>query len=241
MTQNIVGLKCNLDVLQTGDLLLFGDSQFWFGRIVSYYTKSKYSHIGIILRDPVYIDPKLKGLYLLESGAEKFPDSENNIKKFGVQITSIPELLTESNNQIGFLVYRKLNTSMTTEQLDEKLKEIHEQIHGKPYDVDLMDFIDASSDVITIETKPIINKPTYWSKYNPLSWFVPNHCKTNTYFCSALTGRVYTYLGFLPVDTRWSECTPEFFSSEENPSFKLDDGSYLGPDTLLYQNPSIKQ
>ena len=62
-----------LDSCQTGDILLYSTS-LWYSKIIEKCTGSKYSHISIILRDPVYIDPKLKGLYILESGFEKTPD-----------------------------------------------------------------------------------------------------------------------------------------------------------------------
>lgn len=227
---DIPGLKASLDVLNTGDLLLFGDSPFWFGRVVSYFSKSKYSHIGVVLKDPTYIDPKLKGIYLLESGEEEFADSEDGLKKFGVQITSITELLSESSDQLGYLTYRRLHTSMPVEELEKRIKAIHDKVHGKPYDVDLFDFLEASSNINVVE-----KKSKSW-----LTWLMPNHRKTDTYFCSALAGRIYTYLGFLPEDTNWSECTPQFFSSIENPSMKLVEGNYLDPDTLIYQNPNLK-
>lgn len=242
MSQNIPGLKGDLDNLETGDILLFGDSPYWFGRVVSYFAKSPYSHVAIVLRNPTYIDPSLKGLYVLESGIESFPDSEDHVKKFGVQITSVTELLTKSSNDLGYLTYRKLNTTMSKEELEAKIKEIHEKVHDKPYDIDLLDFIDASNNVVTVEDTPVpVKKQKTKSWSSMLSWFVPSHRKTDTFFCSALVGCVYTYLGFLPSDTKWSECTPAFFSSVENPDMKLVGGSYLGPDTLIYQNPNLKQ
>ena len=237
MSQNIPGLKYDLNKLKTGDILLFGDSPFWFGRVVSFFTKSPLSHVAIVLKDPTYINPSLKGIYMLESGVEDFPDSEDHKKKFGVQITSITELLMDDSREVGYINYRELHTSMSKEEMEAKIKKVHAMVHDKPYDVDLMDFVDASNDVITVEDTP----PPKYSWWNPVGYLVPNHRKTDTFFCSALVGRVYTYLNFFPVDTNWSECTPQFFSSQENPSMKLDGNNYLGPDTLLYQNPSLKK
>ena len=131
---------------------------------------------------------------------------------------------------------------MPKEELDQKIKEIHDKVHGKPYDTDILDFLDASNNVVTVEETPVpVNNKKTKSWSSMLSWFVPSHRKTDTFFCSALVGRVYTYLGFLEPDTKWSECTPAFFSSVENPDMKLVEGSYLGPDTLIYQNPNLKQ
>ena len=35
-----------------------------------YFTKSKYTHIAMILKDPSFTNPPLKGLYIIESGEE---------------------------------------------------------------------------------------------------------------------------------------------------------------------------
>lgn len=233
----IPGVVGNLDDLKTGDLLLFGDSPFWFSDLIRYFSKSKYSHIGIILRDPTYIDPKLTGLYLWESGSENFVDSEDDKKKFGVQITNLHELLSkkENNSSIGFLDYRSLYTDKTKEYIEQKIKEIHQKVHNIPYDTDLNDFLEASSDVNIIEPKTDV-KPRTW-----LSWMIPNHRKTNTFFCSALVGYVYTQLGLLPKETEWSQCSPQFFSSEENPKCYLTSGSYLNKDKRIFNNPAMKK
>ena len=54
---NIEDFKKNC---QTGDILLY-NTQFWYSKLIEYFSDSIYSHIGIILRDPVYINQKLKG------------------------------------------------------------------------------------------------------------------------------------------------------------------------------------
>mgnify|MGYP003314684960 CR=1 FL=1 len=50
----------------------------------------------MVLRDPTYIDPKLKGLYIWESSEEKNPDPQDGKKKIGVQITPLKELLDKN-------------------------------------------------------------------------------------------------------------------------------------------------
>jgi hypothetical protein len=224
---NILGLKQDLNELNTGDILLFGGSTFWFSKIVRYWTHSQWTHTAIVLRDPIYINPELTGLYLWESGSENFPDSENHLQKFGVQISSLETLLKKGYD--GYIAYRKLTTNIP--DIDDKLKAIHKIVHDKPYDINLLDFMKASNEVNEIES-PATSTWRFWK------WFMPNHRKNNTYFCSALVGFIYTKLGLLPSSTKWTECTPQFFSSEETPSMKLITGSHLGPDEIIYQNPN---
>ena len=57
--------------MKTGDLLLFsynGDGFFGcFTECIKKCTHSKFSHIGMIIEDPTFIDPTLKGIYVWES------------------------------------------------------------------------------------------------------------------------------------------------------------------------------
>lgn len=227
-SDHIPGVKESLENLQTGDLLLFGGSSFWFSKLVRVFSKSQWSHIGMILRDPTYIDPALTGLYLWESGEEDYTDAEDHIKKFGVQINDFTTLLKEGYD--GYICYRKLHTDMPKSELENKIKTIHEAVHNKPYDVHLFDFLEASSKVSDVEK---IDTPVS----RPWSWFKVNHRHNDRYFCSALAGFIYTELGLLPPQTNWTECTPQFFSSEENPTMKLTAGNNLEVDKLLYKNP----
>ena len=77
-----------MDKLETGDLLLFSGNYF-LSKIIEYFTDCNYSHVGIVLKDPKYLDPKLIGFYLLQSGEEYFKDSEDNKFKIGVQISDL--------------------------------------------------------------------------------------------------------------------------------------------------------
>jgi hypothetical protein len=226
----IKGLKENLDKLQTGDILLFSGAEFWFSKLIRYWTKSQFTHVGLVLRNPTYISPELTGLYMWESGIESFPDSENHVKKLGVQITSIDELL-ESEPDVKFIVHRTLNTTLSSKEIAEKITLIHQTVHNKPYDTNIYDFLMASADVKYIEKKI---KLSSWFLVN---WLRPSHKRNDTYFCSAFVGFVYTQLGLLPPETKWTECTPEFFSSDNITKMPIVGSNYLGVNKLLYQNP----
>ena len=177
------------DEFETGDLLLFHGSGFWFSYVVEWLTWSEYSHIGIVLRDPTYLDPKLKGIYMLESGTEKFPDAIEHRVCYGVQIVNLE---TVFKNYIGRIYYRKLYSPLELkEKFPQVLQETWQKIKDQPYD-------DALWDLLRVE----IELP------------VGDLRKDNTFFCSALV--TYLYLQFellLNRDIRWGLIRPKDFDT----------------------------
>ena len=97
--------------LDTGDLLLFdyhGGGFFGvFTGLIKYFTKSKYSHIAMVLKDPDFLHPSLKGYYVWESSWEGKPDPQDGKIKLGVQITPLNEILKLYSNT-GNVFLRKL-------------------------------------------------------------------------------------------------------------------------------------
>lgn len=193
------------DELNTGDIILFNGQDYWFSSLVEYVTGSIYSHIGIILKDPIYIDPKLKGVYLLESGSETIADGEDGQEKFGVQITDFTEIYDQ---YVGRIYWRKLKFHEVIKEvafigkLRETMPEIHSVIHNKPYDYFVNDLLDAK-----------------------IKHHTENDRRTDRFFCSALASFVYTKLGLLRDDTDWSLMTPKEF--DMNNLKELENGAYL--------------
>ena len=72
---------------------------------IGYFTKSKYTHSAIIIKDPCWRSD-LKGYYLLESNWEYFKDSEDNEIKIGVELVSLQKVF--ELNKDNKLWYRKL-------------------------------------------------------------------------------------------------------------------------------------
>lgn len=72
----------------------------------------------------------------------------------------------------------------------EKMKEIHDSVFNKPYDIVVRDWIEA-----------------YCKKD-------PDPQKISRFWCSALTAFIYTKVGLLDEKTDWSIIRPSFFSSE---------------------------
>lgn len=194
-----------LHELQTGDIILFQGKSFWFSKLVTWWTGTPWTHVGMVLRNPTYIDPKLTGLYLWESGIENFSDSENNIKKLGIQITDFRKILSSINGED--IYYRKLDAVIPN--LEDKLKTIHQTVHDKSYDTSVIDLLETT---LNIEFKQ-----PYGNEI--LHLFKRNYNRTDTFYCSAFLAFLYTELGLLPTETKWTICEPAFFS-DTNQKFK---------------------
>lgn len=206
-----------LSELETGDIILFEGKSYLFSRLISWYTGTPYTHVGMILRDPTYIDPKLKGLYLWESGIESFNDAEDNVRKLGIQISDFREILEKLDGEAVY--YRKLHAQIP--DLENKLAEIHSIVHNCPYDTSIIDLLETT---MNVEFKTNYGDPI-------LHLFSRNYNKTDTFYCSAFLAFIYTQLGLLPKETKWTICEPAFFS-DSNKQFKplygtLDENKFL--------------
>ena len=185
----------SIENLQTGDLLLFTSNNTGFlsylSSLIKWGTHSNYTHIGVVLKDPDYISPELKGVFVWQSGWENKKDPQDEKIKLGVQITPIEELL-EDYNKTGHVFVRKIVTHNNTFN-NIKLNEIHRVVYRKPYDLIITDWIKA-----------------FIQKNN-------NPQRTDRFWCSALVGYIYTKCGILREDTDWTILRPcDFALSSEN-------------------------
>lgn len=193
--------------LKTGDLLLCDNLQYtsWglFSWIIKFMTKSDFSHIGMIVVDPVFTDVPLKGTFVWTSGISDVPDSEDGVKKFGVQFIPLDHFV----QTYGGKIYSRRIEFKRDEDYDkifntDRLREIHGVVYNKPYDIVVADWIEA------------------YCKRDP------NPQKTSRFFCSALIGYIYTSLGLFDDGLDWSILYPNFFSTE-NKTFSLRNDATL--------------
>jgi hypothetical protein len=93
----------------------------------------------------------------------------------------------------------------------EKMKEIHDSVFNKPYDIVVRDWIEA-----------------YCKKD-------PDPQKISRFWCSALAAFIYTKVGLLDEKTDWSIIRPSFFSSE-NPELNRNIliGAELSNEELIW-------
>jgi len=183
----------NIDELQTGDILLISDYKTGlfnlFLSMIRYGTHSDYVHIAIVLRDPTYINEKLKGIYIWESGYEGTPDSDDGDIKLGVQLTPIDTFI--KNYETANVFVRKLNDYSAF--YDENIKKAYNLSYDKPYDINPRDWIYA-----------LFQKDPYPQQ-------------TSSFWCSAFVGYIFVNLGILQPDTDWSIMRPcDFALDGEN-------------------------
>lgn len=184
---------------QTGDLLLF-EGEAWYSRLIEFFGYSRYSHIGMILRDPTYLNKDLNGLYLLQSSIVPAPDSaEGGDTHFGVQIVPLDQAVTKYKQSCGTMYYRSLDC-VRDQQFTDRLKNAYKTIQGKPYDLNPCDWIKAEFGI---------------------------HCgnlqRTDEFWCSSLVAFMYVRLGFLYPSIPWSIIAPRRFSAFENLQLNFQD------------------
>ena len=117
----------SINSLKNGDILLFQSRGTCFGGCIQFFTSSKFTHVGMVLENPTYIDPKLnEGLYLLESGSEPFNDAEDNTNKLGVQIQKLLPVLNEYGKNYVFCRQLKSLSNFPTKKMLGAHKIIHD-------------------------------------------------------------------------------------------------------------------
>lgn len=184
----------------TGDLILFEDKSHnswldYLSYLIQYFTDSKYSHVGMVVKDPLIKGKTMKGLYLLEStGLDHMIDIDDHKTKFGVQIVNLHKRL-QSDDDVFY--YRKLNKDR-----DETFIDLYNKsyviVKDKPYDINPLDWCKADFDLKK-----------------------GNVQKTNTFFCSALVSFMLVSLNILPRDTDWTIMRPKDLGTENGTRLDL--------------------
>ena len=192
--------------LKTGDLLLLdyeGSGIFgWFTWLIKFFTKSDYSHIVMILKDPDFLDKKLKGYYVWESSYNGTKDPQDGKVKIGVQITPLDEILNHYKKEGGKIWIRRCNYKENP-FTNDKLKAIHDIVYDKPYDIMPQDWIEA---LFRKDGRPQ---------------------KTDRFWCSALTGYIYSHCDVISSKTDWSLLRPVDFSIQGDNFLNFINGNTL--------------
>ena len=181
--------------LKTGDILLFdfhGGGFFkYVSSLIKYFTNSNYSHVAMVLKDPTFIHPTLKGYYVWQSSWSGITDPQDDRIKFGVQITPFYELYQYYKKNNSRIVVRRINSNKHTFNTN-KLKDIHNIVYNKPYDIIPSDWIDG-----------LMQKDEHPQK-------------VTRFWCSALVGYIYTMCGILNKKTDWRLLRTSDFSYTNN-------------------------
>ena len=183
-----------LDFIQScdsGDLILY-TSKKWYSYIIEFLGWSKYSHVSMVIKDPIWISPDLKGLYIFESGAEDVKDVLDGKKVYGVQLVKLEDSLKYYKNSHNGIIYYLKNNFDRNNDINIKLEKIISKNDDKPYDINILDWIGARFNISLI------------------------HRETIRFFCSALVGYTLTELNMLDSETDWTIITPKEYSYYEN-------------------------
>ena len=192
----------------TGDIILFSGSVCGTKKCFSHFlscviktcTQSKYSHCGIVIKNPLCTPEPLDGLYILEStGLENIPDATDNKIKFGVQLRKLDEVI---DNYDGKVYWRQVDCDRN-QTFYKKLATAYSVVYNKPYDLGF-EYIKA---LFELDVGSLQNKKTF--------------------VCSALVAFILVSLGLLPSDTKWSIVTPKELSSYSN---KLGLNKFVQPE-----------
>ena len=185
----------------TGDIILFEDkthNKSWLdylSYLIQYFTDSKYSHVGMVVKDPLIKGKTINGLYLLEStGFDHMMDIDDHKTKFGVQIVDLHKRL-KANDDVFY--YRKLNKERDDQFIDLYNK-AYAIVKDKPYDINPVDWCKAEFDLKK-----------------------GNVQKMNTYFCSALVSFLLVALSLLPKETDWTIMRPKDLGTENGTRLEL--------------------
>lgn len=115
------------------DILLF-ESNYkgrfgWWAWIVSLFTRSKWTHVALILKDPTWINPEFKGDYVLECGSEDWEDY------WGVMVSPLSSVINSGEHKR--IVRRKLYYNVPLEDI----KTVYRTVKYKKYDTNLIELL----------------------------------------------------------------------------------------------------
>jgi hypothetical protein len=193
-----------IETCQTGDIIIF-DGKGFISDFIKVATNSKWTHVGIIIKNPSFIKNHEKGTYIYESDGKYEPDIEEGKKIIGVQLN---DLMEKIKNYEGEVYYRKLKTNKSTKELLDIFEVVHNTILHKFYDWLPQDWIAAYLALHNyVKLSKLLTDPRHLDKL----------------FCSALVAYLYTEWGFMDKDTNWDFIAPNYFSDIDN----LNDGSKL--------------
>lgn len=203
----------------TGDIILFNGSGI-IDKTIQYFSKSNYCHIGIVLKDCSYIDPKLTGTYFIESSYDKTPDIEEHIVKFGVMLHNLDYVIQRSKKAGDNMYLRRLGNFKLTDHIKNLIKDVYLKYRDIPYNISPLDWLRAKEavDDISVETFAKID-----------------HTKaqeTHYLWCSAFVGLFYVKIGVLIDTTPWDLLSPGSFSTSKQDLIFIQD-YYLLPEESI--------
>ena len=216
-------MSAQIPHFETGDILLYNTTKYWYSRLIERFTSSDYSHVSMVLHRPTWLDQALteEEYYVLESGSECFPDAVSGDFKFGVQVCPLSKVWAEYASQgYGHLCVRRIRfLEPNALQLQDGIKAAYDRVKACPYDLNPCDWIKC-----------------YFDEHKPLEQIEANDHntqKTTSFWCSALISFVLVVAGVLDKSVPWTMITPYDFSAFCKPQRLVFNGCAYDADVKL--------
>lgn len=184
--------------LRTGDLLLCSGETV-FSRVVRAGSKSRWSHVGMI----IVASDGSRPLVWESTTPTKSPDVEVGKPVDGVQMVALEHRLA---TYPGAVSIRHLKTERTESML-QALREFQLEVKGRGFDKNPLELFKAAVD-------------DAW-------WLDENQTDLTRLFCSELVAETYKRMGLLPEQPASNEYLPRDFSSDEHAMLPLIGGAAL--------------
>lgn len=212
------------DNLITGDIILFSGTDSIISDIVEIGTSSKWSHIGIVIKDPNFCveTDNPKGLFLLNSNGKCEVDIESGKKRLGVQLVDLKKMIDDYD---GIVVVRQLISEFSRNdeenvRRNNLFREPYQTVFEKTYDYMPLDLIVA-----------FLHKHGY-----TFADTLIDDRHTDRVFCSALVAYMFTVSGIMDKNTEWSLYTPDYFGQQLENKFMFNTHYYLEKTEILKNN-----
>ncbi len=181
--------------LKTGDILLCrGDSGDNFtDKIIESFTHSPYIHVGLVIKDPWWIN--LKGTFVFQAnkGPNGYPDVINPKVNKGVTLNNVGDFL----NGRQYVEVRSLSCVKWNDNDKRKFEEIFKQTYKKPYDQKICEWL-------CVGLSSFLRCECFSNEIIPR--------ETDTFWCSSLVAYIYSQMSWINEDINWSSQTPEDLS-----------------------------
>ena len=183
-----------MEKLETGDIVIFRKKNTHMMNIMGlgdYFSENDICHVGIILKDPTWLNLSLRGTFVWECGWDCTPDPQKDGMKISTQITSILDSKNKYPNCDMYTKKIKTPSTIFFKCLDEKLKKVYERLFENSYSIIPDDWLRLS-----------LNKRRETDR------------KYDRYWCSGLIAYILRELGILYYAFDWASVVPNDFSGE---------------------------
>ncbi len=197
--------------LKTGDIVLFGGRGL-ISTGIKWLTRSKYSHVGMVLNLPVHDMSNLpvsNVVLLWESTTlSKISDVVSGRARRGVQLVPLSERIKSYNGDI--IAVRPLQYAKFNAEQMLRLHKLRHNVAGRPYEQSKIELLRSAIDIGPDQPEDL-----------------------SSLFCSELVAEAYQEMGLLSSIKPSNEYTPRDFSSEGSEPLYLYRGAKLGQEVII--------